>query len=155
MLSARLIKMLEAHAEELTRGLIHQLKHHPHTPTYRHFSDSELHNRTYNVYKNLGAWILDKPKDEIRQHYEEIGLRRFEEGVPLHEVIYALILNKKNLLIYAKNYGLGGTALEIYAEQELVNKIDQFYDDAVYFTAVGYENAMRAGKSPAAGARSA
>ncbi len=147
MLSTRLIQMIEAHAEELTRGLIQQLKTHPHTPAYRRLSDTEIHNRTYTVYKNLGAWFVGKPREEIQRAYEELGQRRCQEGIPLHEVIYALILTKKNLLIYVSTHGLGGTALEIYAEQELVNKVDQFYNDAIYYTAVGYERAPTAGKA--------
>ena len=143
MLSTRLIQMIEANAEQLTQGLVQQLKSHPHTPGYRRFPDTEIHNRTYNVYKNLGAWMVGKSRDEIRLNYEDLGRRRFGEGIPLHEVIYALILTKKNLLIYVGTHGLGGTALEIYGEQELVNKVDQFFNDAIYYTAVGYEHALR------------
>ncbi len=142
MLSTRLIQMIEANAEQLTQGLVQQLKSHPHTPGYRCFPDTEIHNRTYSVYKNLGAWMVGKSRDEIRLNYEDLGRRRFGEGIPLHEVIYALILTKKNLLIYVNTHGLGGTALEIYGEQELVNKVDQFFNDAIYYTAVGYERAL-------------
>jgi len=155
MVSTRLIQMIEDHAEELTRGLIQQLKTHPHTPAFRRFPEAEIHNRTYNVYKNLGAWILGKPRDEIRRQYEDLGTQRCAEGVPLHEVLYALILSKKNLLIHVKNSGQGGSAIEIYGEQELVNKVDQFYDDAIYFTAVGYESALTALKASAASTRRA
>ncbi len=143
MISTRLIRMIEDHADELTRGLIQQLKTHPNTASYRRFPETEIHNRTYNVYKNFGAWMVGKPHEEIRRHYEDLGQRRLEEGIALHEVIYALILTKKNLLIYVNNHGLGGTALEIYGEQELVNKVDQFFNDAIYYTAVGYERALR------------
>ncbi len=142
MLSTRLIQMIEAHAEQLTQGLIQQLKSNPRTASYKRFSDTEIHNRTYTVYKNLGAWTVGKPEGEIRRTYEELGLDRFEESIPLHEVIYALILTKKHLLDYVRTQGLGGTALEIYGEQELANKIDQFYDSAIYYTAVGYERAL-------------
>ncbi len=142
MLSTRLVQMIEAHAEQLTQGLARQLKSHPRTASYRRFSDTEIHNRTYTVYKNLGAWTVGKPEGEIRRTYEELGLDRFEEGIPLYEVIYALILTKKHLLDYVRTQGLGGTALEIYGEQELANKIDQFYDSAIYYTAVGYERAL-------------
>ncbi len=45
MLSTRLIKMIEDHAEELMSGLIGKLKTHPRTPAYRRFSDSENHSR--------------------------------------------------------------------------------------------------------------
>ncbi len=139
MLSTRLIKMIEDNAEELMSGLIGKLKTHPRTPAYRRLSDSEIHSRAYTVYKNLGAWMVGKPEDEIRQHYNGLGLKRYEEGTPLHEVIYALILTKNNLLDYVRTSGLAGTALEIYAEQELSNKVDQFFDTAIYYTVIGYE----------------
>jgi len=142
MLSTRLIQMIEDHAEELTRGLIQQLKSHPHTASFQKLSDMEIHRRVFRVYRNLGAWLVGTSRDDVRRAYEELGHERFREGVPLREVIYALILNKKNLLTYVKNHGLGGSTVEIFAEQELVNKVDQFYDDAMYFTTAGYEEAV-------------
>ncbi len=82
MLSTRLIQMIEAHAEQLTQGLVQQLKSHPRTASYKRFSDTEIHNRTYTVYKNLGAWTVGKSEGEIRRTYKELGLDRFEECIP-------------------------------------------------------------------------
>jgi len=149
MLSARLIQMIQDHADELMSGLIGKLKTHPRTPAYRRFSDPEIHNRLYTVYKEPGAWMGGKPDDEIRQHYESLGLRRYQEGTPLCEVIYAGILTKDHLLDYVRTRGLAGTALEIYAEQELSNKINQFFDNAIYYTAKGYEEAAVASEAAA------
>ncbi|MBI3933872.1 MAG: hypothetical protein HY316_04215 [Acidobacteria bacterium] len=150
MLSARLIQMIENHADELMNSLIGKLKTHTRTPAYGRFSDTEIRSRAYTVYKNLGAWMVGKPEDEIRQLYERLGLQRFEEGTPLHEVIYALILTKSNLLEYIRASGLGATALEIYAEQELSHKIEQFFDTAIYYTAVGYQKQAAAVPAPRA-----
>ncbi|MBI2819480.1 MAG: hypothetical protein HYX73_05830 [Acidobacteria bacterium] len=141
MLSARLIQMIQDHADELMSGLIGKLKTHPRTPAYRRFSDTEIHERLYTVYKELGAWMVGKPEDEIRQHYEGLGLRRYRESTPLYEVTYAAILTKNHLLEYIRTRGLAGTALEIYAEQELSHKINQFFDNAIYYTTKGYEKA--------------
>ena len=147
MLSARLIKMIEDHAEELMGGLIGKLKTHPRTTSYQRFSDSEIHDRLYTIYKELGAWMLGKPEEEIRRHYEALGSRRYQEGIPLFEVLYAGTLSKNHLLDYIRNNGLAGTALEIYAEQELTHKINQFFDNAIYFTAKGYHQAAASGAS--------
>lgn len=147
MLSTRLIQMVESHAEELTGGLIQQLRTNPRTPAFRRFSDMELHNRTFNTYRNLGAWMVGKPEEEIREHYEGLGQRRRQEGIPLQEVVYALILVKRHLLNYARNHGLGGTAVEIYGEQELSNQVNQFFDNAIYYTAVGYERSFLMAKA--------
>ncbi|MBI4472639.1 MAG: hypothetical protein HY646_08230 [Acidobacteria bacterium] len=144
MLSTRLIQMIEDHAEELLSGLIGKLKTHPRTPAYRRFPDEEIHDRVYTVYKNLGEWMVGKPDEEVRQVYESLGRRRFQEGIPLHEVICALILTKDHLLDYVRTNGLATTTLEIYAEQELCNKVNHFFDRAIYYTTVGYEKQMAA-----------
>ena len=60
MLSARLVQMIEDHAEQLTRGVLEEFRRHPRTTAYRRFSDSELHARVYDVYRNLGRWIGEK-----------------------------------------------------------------------------------------------
>ena len=153
MLSARLIQMIEDHAEELMGGLIGKLKTHPRTSAYTRFSDSEIHDRLYTVYKDLGAWMLGKPEEEIRRHYEALGLRRYQEGIPLFEVLYAGTLSKSHLLDYIRNNGLAGTVLEIYAEQELTHKINQFFDNAIYFTAKGYQQAAAGSAGQASGPR--
>jgi hypothetical protein len=147
MLATRLIRLIETNADELTRGLVQQLKANPRTPAFRRFSDLEIHNRVYNVYKNLGAWIAGTSESEVRRHYEELGGRRFAEGVPLPQVISAQILTKNHLLNYVQTHGLGGTALEMYSEQELRRQVEQFFDSAVYYTALGYHNAQEAGKA--------
>jgi len=151
MLAARLIRLIETHADELTSGLVQQLKTNPRTSAFRRFSDLEIHNRVHNVYKNLGAWTTGTSESEVRRHYEELGGRRFAEGVPLPEVICAQILTKNHLLNYVQTHGLGGTALEIYSEQELRRKVEQFYDSAIYYTALGYCNAQQEGKARGGG----
>ena len=148
MLSTRLVRLIESHAEELTRDLIQQLKTHPRTPAFSGLPETEVQERTSRVYRNLGAW-LEGSREDMRRHYEEVGADECSKGVPLPEVIYSLVLSKKNLFRYVRAHGWEGTTLDIFGEQELVNRIDQFYDDAMYYAAVGYERVLR----PEAGAR--
>ena len=81
----------------------------------------------------------NKSESEIKAAYEELGAERFREGVPLHEVIQALILTKQHLIEFIRSRGLPGTALEIFGELELRTKANQFFDSAIYFMAAGYD----------------
>jgi hypothetical protein len=143
MLSNRLIEMVQDHATQLMGGLVGKLKTHPKTPSYHGLPDAEIQNRAYTVYKNLGTWMEGQPPERIRGYYEELGRERLEEGVPLHELIYALILTKNHLLDYVRSCGLAGTVLEIYSQQELRREVTNFFDKAIYYAVLGYEEAMR------------
>lgn len=149
MLSTRLVKLIESHAEDLTRGLVTHLKSHPRTPSYRHFSDAELRDRAYAIYHNLGEWLAEKSEETVRKEWEQLGRRRYADGVPLSEVISALTVIKNHLLEYAKMSVEGSSSLEVFGELELVTQVVRFFDHAAYYTAVGYEQARHSDKSVA------
>lgn len=106
MLSARLVQMIEDHAEELTQGLIKDLQSNSRTPHYHQLTSDELHYRTYAVYRNLGHWISQRTEDSIAANYADLAIRRYAEGIPLEELVFALISTKNHLYAYVRTTGL-------------------------------------------------
>lgn len=139
MISAKLVQLIEEHAEQLTQEFLKDVRTNPKTSFYHDVATEELHNRTYDVYKNLSDWLIDKTEKEVEQKYLALGKRRLLEKIPLSQVIYALALTKSHLIDYVKRSGLADTALEFYQELELFYLVSQFYDRAIYYTICGYE----------------
>ena len=139
MLSARLIKVIEEHAEQLTRGVLTDLAANARTPHFHSLPADELHRRVYDVYHHLGRWVGDKTEEQLEATYGGLGRNRFREGVPLSEVVYALVLIKDHLREYIRAVGLVDSAVEIYLEEELHLHIAHFFDKALYHTVKGYE----------------
>jgi hypothetical protein len=139
MLSDRLVRMIEHHAEELTRALVEDLQSNPRTASYHRLSREAIHNRTYHVYKDLGLWLHSKAEEDIEANFTELGKKREAEGVPINEVVYALILTKYHLRDYIRSAGLVDSAVELYQEQELHRLLGHFFDKAIYYTVRAYE----------------
>jgi hypothetical protein len=133
--------MIEDHAEQLTAGLVGELQRHPRTSGYHRLAPLELHNRAFEVYRNLSKWVTRGSESEIASTYTDLGRRRYREGIPLSEVIFALILTKDHLLEYVKTSGLSDSALDLYQELALVQVVAQFFDKAIYHAAQGFEQA--------------
>jgi hypothetical protein len=131
--------MVEDHAEQLTSGLIADLKHNPRTTGYYKFTDAELHDRVFHVYHDLGEWLGSKSEGLVEAHYSNLGKRRAIENVPLSQVLYALIRTKSQLLDYIRRAGLIDSVVDLYQAQEFRRLVDNFFDKAVYYTARGYE----------------
>ena len=139
-----LMKMVETHAEELTNEVISDLARNPKTPYFHGMPLQELHRRIYDVYHNLGRWLTEKNETNIQAVYSELGRRRHEEGVPLYEVVCAVILTKEHLWDYIRrNQGLS-SAVQLYQEEELILIISRFFDKAIYHVVKGYESARLA-----------
>ncbi|MBZ5514256.1 MAG: hypothetical protein LAN62_05325 [Acidobacteriia bacterium] len=151
MLSARLVRMIEDHAEELTRGLLDDLATNARTSAYHKIPREELRHRLYDVYRNLGRWLGHTTDESIEATYSELGRRRFAEGVPLSEVVYALTLSKYHLRDFIRTRGLTDSAVELYQEQELQRLVGRFFDRAIYYTIRGYER-VSTQREPAAAA---
>lgn len=149
MLAARLVQMIEAHAEEITRGVLEDLAQNPRTPSYSSLLREELHRRVHEVYRNLGRWLDEKAEGIIEASYASLGQERCAEGIPLSEVIYALILTKYHLRHYIRESGLVESAVGLYQEQELHRLVGNFFDKAMYYTVRGHERELARRLRPA------
>ena len=143
MLSDSLVQMIEDHAEQLTRGLVDDLKSNKRTTHYHHLTGDELHRRTYDVYRHLGHWIASKTEEAVASSYTELAKTRYAEGIPLNEVVYALILTKYHLREYIRFSGLSDSAIDLHREMELQQLVGQFFDKAIYYTVRGFEHATK------------
>jgi len=150
-LSDRLIRIIESDAKELTKSTVQKLQLSPQTESYHNLPYSELYNRCYEVYRDFGRWLWQKP-NAIQAWYNELGEKRWEEGIPLAEVLWALVLTKDRLTEYLDACGLVDSAMELYQQQEFYRMVGHFFDRAICYTAVGYERrACEQGKSSADG----
>jgi len=146
MLSNRLVRLIETHANALALRLsekVHpsgQLSEFHKVPTY------ELNARVYEIYHQLGNWLLERKEEDIEHRYTAIGSRRAAQGVPLSQLIRAIVLSKQNLWEFLKRESTGDNPIEIFGQQELLELLDQFFDSAIYYAALGYEK-MPAGRA--------
>jgi hypothetical protein len=162
LLSARLIELIQNHAEYLTRNV---LKDYAANPRTRHWSvvpSDELEQRVYRTYLNLGNWIGDPKEDKVRAEYEEWGRKRYRNGIPLSEIVYAVILLKHHLRAYIREHGLVEHSrdrqapqeilpVHLYGIQELNYLVGDFFDKALYYLALGYEKEAMAAQAPRTG----
>ena len=140
MLSVRLVQLIEDHAEELTHELVEDLRTNSRTPHYHHLTYEELHYRTYSVYRNMGDWISQRNEEPIAANYADLAARRYAEGVPLEEVVYALIATKNHLYGYVQAIGLVDSAVELHQERELRRLVGSFFDKAFLYTVRSYQH---------------
>ena len=139
MFSYRLVRLIESHADALAAGLEEKVQDSLQVTHFRDISAHELSERVYEIYRHLGEWLLGKNELDIEHRYLEIGSRRAHQGIPLSEVIQAIVLTKENLWEFLKSEAVIDHAIEIMGELELLQMLEMFFDRAIYYAAVGYE----------------
>ena len=142
MLAYRLLRLVETHSEALAARLLERTRNSLLLPDYRNVPPGELEQRVYEIYHHLADWLLGKSELDVEKRYMEIGSKRAQQEVPLSQLIWAIILTKKNLWDFLKREAVLDRPAEISGELEVEELLDQFFDRAIYYAAMGYERSL-------------
>ena len=144
MLSVKLVQLIEDHWDGITTAILHQIKTDARLSTIRELPDTEIRDVGRMLLRNLGHY-LTASKAELRileEQFEGLGRIRFAERIPLHEAVRALQIVKKKVIEFSRDHEFGNSAASIYAEEELEHRLNEFFDDLIYFEVRGYESAL-------------
>jgi hypothetical protein len=143
MLGIKLVRLIEAHSEALSRGLMEQIRNSERTSDFRKIPPKELRLAAAEVYRNLGEWLLQKTESDIAGRFRAIAERRVQEGIGLHQAVWALMLTRDHLLRFLRREAFADNIVELHGELELQQMLNQFFDRAVYYVILGYEEARQ------------
>ena len=141
MLAVRLVRLIESHSEQLARGLTEKVWNSPKCSDLHKVPADELQARTHEIYRNLSDWLMNKTEAELERRYTELGARRAQQGVAFSHFVWAITATKEHVRSFVQREGLADSAMELHGELELLHLLDQFFDRALYYAAVGYEQA--------------
>lgn len=139
MLSSKLVRLIEEHWDPLTARIIKDIRANPRLPCLGGLPESELRDRARDILEHLSHWLTLSGERELGPHFERIGAARRQDGIPLHEVVLAYSTIKNAMIDYARAQGIGPSAFEVYAEEELQHSISRLFDCALYYVVRGYE----------------
>lgn len=139
MLAYRLVRLIETHSDALANSLLQRVQTADHARDYQRVPSEELKSRVYEIYRHLGDWLLGKSEFDIEKRYLEIGRRRAQQGVALSQLIWTIIQTKENLWEFLRRESVLDRPVEIFGELELLQLLEQFFERAIYYAAVGYE----------------
>ena len=141
MLAYRLVRLIETHSDGLAASLLNKVQTSELTRDYCKVPPDDLQLRVSEIYRHLGDWLLGKSEFDIKERYREIGARRAEQQVPLSQLVWVIVLTKENLWEYLKHEAGMERPAEVFGELEMLQLLDQFFDRAIFYASLGYEQA--------------
>jgi len=146
MLAAqRLVRLIETHSDGLAASLLERTRQSEKTRNYiDKVPPEDLRQRVYDIYHHLGQWLITKKESDVEERYLEIGALRLRQGVLLSQLIWAILLVKDNLFDFLNREAAIERPSEVFGELEILQLLDQFFERAVYYAAVGYERGRAA-----------
>jgi hypothetical protein len=142
----RLLDLCEYRAEDIAKRWYKDVSVNPRTSSYHSIPKERCVPQAVSLYKNLRRmYFAEQPYQEVLQflkwkQYVEIT---YGESIPLHEAIYALILMKRHIWLYAELQAVFSTVIDMYQALESVNRTVLLFDYAIYIVAQQYKELDR------------
>ncbi|HVP52008.1 MAG TPA: hypothetical protein VMT05_07865 [Terriglobales bacterium] len=150
LLGSRMVRLIETHSEQLARGVVELVNKSDRCPDFLlKVPPQELQQTVQEIYQHLGVWLTRKTEREVEQRYTAIGERRAGQGVSLSQLMFAIVATKEHLWGYIAREVLDDPRpVELFREVELAELVEQFFDRAIYYAAIGYERYHAAQEQP-------
>lgn len=145
MLGIRLVRLIEKHSEKLSQGLAQRIRSSERTSDFSKIAPKDLRLAATEVYRNLGEWLLQKTESDIASRFKAVGSRRAAEGIRLHQLVWALMLTRDHLWHFLQREAFADNIVELHGELEFHRQLNQFFDYAVYYAVLGYQEAVQSG----------
>ena len=140
-MALRLVRLIEAHSDELAMGLTDKLRLSERTRDFCKVSPEELSLAAAEIYHNLGEWLLQKTETDIAERFITLGERRAAQGVGLHQFVWALVISRNHLWRFLQQEAFADGIIQLSGKLELQQMLNQFYDRSMYYGVLGYTEA--------------
>jgi hypothetical protein len=138
--AAKLIDLIELKAENIAKQWADDVMKHNRTPSYHSLPKDMVIAQGINFYRLFRRMSLaENPYEEAKTFSWIYAENLYRKKIPLQEAIYALMLMRRNLWLYAEFQGTFVTALEKQQAVESLNRTILMFDYVSYQVTEKYQ----------------
>ena len=131
--SLKLIDLVEKNAEEIAKEWVVEVKKNKRTTAFHKLSSEKLIPQAIEFYHQLRNMLMSTNTYEETQNYIlKYAKTCYEESIPLQEAIYALVLMRRQMWLFAEFQATFTTVVEHQQAIDSVTRTILMMDYAVY-----------------------
>ena len=142
--AAKLIDLIELKAKNIAKQWATDVMKHNRTPSYSSLPQDRVIERGVEFYRLFRQMSLAEiPYEAAKNFSSKYAKDCYLEKIPLQEAVYALILLRRNLWLYAEFQGVFVSALEMQQAIESLNRTILMYDYVSYQVIEKYQELIK------------
>jgi hypothetical protein len=134
---------VETSWKEIAARVVAAVREHPDMAVMAKKSDFELREWCQGILEHLSHYLTVSNQEEASRRFRMSGRVRFEENMPLHEAVLRFQILHEKILVYVHEQAYPSTAVQLFSEEELEQRMRRFFNMAVYYVVRGYEDQLR------------
>lgn len=143
--SLKLVALVESHAEAIAEQWARDVKKNSRTSSYRNIPDDILVPMAIRFYDNFTQmFYTEKPAEISRPYFSQYAEEHYRQNIPLGEALYALILMRRHIWLYAEFQTIFISAVEQKQAVDSLVRTILMFDYAITFISQRYQELIRA-----------
>ncbi len=137
----RLLDLADKRGAEIAEHWYKSVSKNPRTPSYHNLPQETIILQATSIYKNLKhLYFADNPYQEVLQLLEKIRFveEAYAKGILLPEAVYALIMMRRHIWLFAELQAMFITSGDMYQAVESINRTLLVFDYAIYIVTQKY-----------------
>lgn len=131
--SLKLIDLVVKNAEEIAKEWAVEVKKNKRTPSYHNIPAEKLIPRAVEFYNQLRNRLMSvSTYEEAEAYVIKYAKTCYEENIPLHEAIYAMVLMRRQMWLFAEFQAVFTTVVEHQQAIDSVTRTMRMMDNAIY-----------------------
>lgn len=143
-LADKLLDLSQRHGKTIAEQWYGAVSTNPRIPSFRKIPKDGLITKAEYFYTHLKElYFSENPYWEMQQFLERSGYFEFTRSfeIPLHENIYAIIMMRRHIWLFADTQALFNTALDMWQALESINRTLLLFDYAIFILSQKYSEA--------------
>lgn len=131
--TAKLVDLTQKNADAIACQWAKDVKTNAKTGSYHEASEEKIIRQAKEFYNNFQMMFFNEsPYEQAREIFEKYAEERYKEKMPLHEALYALILMRRHMWLYAEFQALFNVEVEHRQAVESLSRTILMFDYIIY-----------------------
>jgi len=138
------VDLAERHAEKMAKRWALDVQNNIHTKKYKELPEEEIIQQSVKFYQNFSKMFLDeKIKEKTLEYFRDYAQESFAMGIPMDQAVYALILLRRHIWLYAEFQTIFSTGIAQRQALDTLNRTILLFDHATYEVTKEYQKLMK------------
>lgn len=141
------LELAEKHAEKIAARWARDVQSNAKTPTYKNLNEQKIIFQCVRFYQSFSKMFLDeKLTDDVQKYFKSYTAESYAMGIPAKEAIYALILMRRHIWLYAEFQLIFSSGIARQEAMDTLNRTILLFDYAAFEVTREYQALMKKDK---------
>ncbi len=141
------VELAELHAERMAKRWAMDVQNNTRTKKYKELDEEWIVNQGVKFYQNFSKmFAVEKISEMTLKYFRTYAEDSFSAGIPMDEAVYALILLRRHIWLYAEFQTIFSSGIDQRQALDTLSRTILLFDYAVYEVTKEYQELMKKAK---------